>query len=423
MNAKRLSRRRPKTKNTMLSLFSGCGGFDLGLEKSGFEVRLCVESDQTARETLRRNRPKWRLSSPGDIHKLNSSQLLEQAGLKQGSVDLIAAGPPCQPFSKSSYWVNGDSTRLKDPRASTIKAFLGVVSAALPRVVLLENVEGLNFRQKDDAVKLLHRRLSQINREYGTNYQTSILSMNSADYGVPQLRKRIFVLAQREGRSFTLPKATHGIIEHSDYENTDLNPYATAWDAIGDLDEDAWPSDLAVTGKWAHLLPSVPEGHNYLWHTPRSGGRDIFAWRSRYWSFLLKLAKNKPSWTIQAQPGPATGPFHWRNRRLSIRELCRLQTIPDDFDIAGNYREAQRQVGNAVPPLIGYTLGIEIRRQLLDQKTRKRNHFLIGVREGCPGPERRKPVRKKYLKLCGDHPDHPGTGKGPGARRQKENFL
>ena len=85
---------------------------------------------------------------------------------------------------------------------------------------------------------------------------------------------------------------------------------------------------LTVGGKWADLLPTIPEGQNYLWHTNRGGGSQLFGWRTRYWSFLLKLAKNLPSWTIQAHPGSSIGPFHWRNRKLSVPEMCRLQTFP-----------------------------------------------------------------------------------------------
>ncbi len=91
----------------------------------------------------------------------------------------------------------------------------------------------------------------------------------------------------------------------------------------------------------------------------------LFGWRRRYWNFLLKLAKRLPSRTIQAQPGPAVGPFHWENRRLSDRELCRLQTFPDDVQVHGNRMSVQRQIGNAVPSLLAEVLGREIKTQLL----------------------------------------------------------
>src|SRR4029078_5650811 len=94
--------------------------------------------------------------------------------------------------------------------------------------------------------------------------------------------------------------------------------YTTTWDAIGHLSNREVDEPLAPAGKRAGLLPSSPEGNNYLWHTPRGGGKPLFGWRTRYWSFLLKLAKDKPSWTLQAQTGPATGPVHWPNRNPSV---------------------------------------------------------------------------------------------------------
>jgi hypothetical protein len=144
-----MSRRTSKPR--VLSLFTGAGGLDVGLEAAGFDTRLCVEVDERARSTLQRNRPRWRLASPGDIHALHVDEILEQAGVKAGEVELLAGGPPCQPFSKSSYWLHGDSRRLEDPRAAALGAYLRVVEAALPHVVLLENVRGLTFDGKDEG--------------------------------------------------------------------------------------------------------------------------------------------------------------------------------------------------------------------------------------------------------------------------------
>src|SRR5260221_13645095 len=109
----------------------------------------------------------------------------------------------------------------------------------------------------------------------------------------------------------------------------------------------------------------MPEGDNYLWHADRCGGKPLFGWRRRYWSFLLKLAKARPSWTIQAQPGPAIGPFHWDNRYLSMRELCRLQTFPDDVHVVGTRASIQKQLGNAVPSLLAEVMAREMRGQMV----------------------------------------------------------
>ncbi|MFI4971357.1 MAG: DNA cytosine methyltransferase [Hyphomicrobiales bacterium] len=397
---------------SVLSLFSGAGGLDVGLETAGFEPVLCVEIDEDSRETLRLNRPGWRLADPGDIHALEPTQLLRQAAIKPRALTLLAGGTPCQPFSKSSYWFNGDAPRLRDPRAGTLHAYLDVVEATLPQILLLENVKGLAFDGKDEGLRFLERGLRRINKEHRTSYAPQVITLNAADYGVPQIRERVFVLASIDGRHIEMPESSHG-------DGRNRQRFLTAWDAIGDLDGDSWPKELDLSGRWAGLLPSIPEGQNYLWHTPRNGpkgGEPLFGWRTRFWSFLLKLAKRQPSWTIQAYPGPATGPFHWKSRLLSIEEMCRLQTFPREYTIVGSRRSAHRQVGNAVPSAIGEFLGLEVRRQLLGERVRKELRLLPEHRSDCPPPERVAAVPREYLKLRARHRDHPGTGHGPAAR-------
>ena len=173
-----------------------------------------------------------------------------------------------------------------------------------------------------------------------------------------------------------------------------------------------------MSGKWAELLPSVPEGENYLWHTARGGGMPLFGWRTRYWSFLLKLAKNRPAWTIQAQPGPATGPFHWTSLRLSSQELCRLQTFPYGLQFDCGRNDVQRMLGNAVPSLVAEVVARAIRQQLLGQPTKAKERLLPPRREPVPGPERVADVPLAYHSLVGDHADHPGEGLGNRARQR-----
>ena len=198
-----------------------------------------------------------------------------------------------------------------------------------------------------------------------------------------------------------------------------LEPFRTAWDAIGDLP--ANPNELSIElgGKWADLLPTIPEGENYLWHTNRRGGEPIFGWRTRYWSFLLKLSKHRPSWTIQAQPGSAIGPFHWNNRKLSTREICRLQTIPEDVEFDCGRTDVQKMLGNAVPSLMAEVLAREIRCQLLgDTVDLGPLKQLPAVRKPVLPDEPIEPLPDKYRCLIGDHPDHPGKGRKR-AKRQR----
>ncbi len=406
-----------KQAKTMISLFSGAGGLDLGLHTAGFVNKLCVEIDSTAKQTLTLNRPEWKLAFPGDIHSLTPSELLLQSGLKPRELTLLAGGPPCQPFSKSGYWVTGDTDRLTDPRAKTLKAYLDIVREAQPEVILLENVKGIAYSEKDEGLQLLIAGLGKINSAKNTNYKPCVIVLNAADYGVPQSRERVFIIASRDGRTFDLPEPTH--FDKEAVPGTGL-PHLTAWDAIGDLDVEIWPDEVKPTGKWADLLPTIPEGQNYLWHTDKMGGLPLFGWRTRFWSFLLKLAKDKPSWTIQAQPGPATGPFHWKGRLLSVRELARLQTFPDNYQFAGDRRTAHMQIGNAVPPAIGEFFGLEIRRQFFRERVRKKLKLIPERRTDCPPPEKPEAVPKKYLSLSGAHDAHPGTGKGPGAQKREQ---
>lgn len=395
-----------------ISLFSGAGGLDYGIEAAGIESRVVSDLDSNCCRTLKANRP-WPVIQ-ADIQKLSSKQLLDTAGLRAGEVDLLVGGPPCQPFSKSGYWAKGDSSRLKDPRAQTLVEYLRIVEGTLPRVILLENVEGFNYAEKSEGLQFILDGLEQINQRQSTSYKAHVQVLNAAAFGVPQLRHRLILVASREGRDFEFPTATHG--------DGAERAFRTAWDAIGDVVTSA-DEDLRVRGKWADMLCSIPEGHNYLWHTDRGGGRPLFGWRRRFWNFLLKLAKDRPSWTIQAQPGPAVGPFHWKNRLLSHRELCRLQTFPDNVNVTGSRSEVQRQIGNAVPSLLAEVLGREIRSQLLDCALEDELKLLPPDRRPCPPPEKVEAVPQKYLDLSGDHSPHPGTGKGYGAEKRKRALI
>ncbi|MEE9392686.1 MAG: DNA cytosine methyltransferase [Planctomycetota bacterium] len=398
-----------------ISLYSGAGGLDYGLEAAGFETRVAIEMDKDACKTLRANRPSWQVLEDR-IEEVSSSVLLEAAGLKRGEAALLVGGPPCQPFSKSGYWSQGDTKRLDDPRAKTLDQYMRVVGDTLPQVMLLENVAGLSFSGKDEGIQLLFRNLEQINRKHGTKYTPNCKILRLVEYGIPQLRERFFMIADKDGRQFDFPLPTHRHpnqpVDNEALFDSNLKNPTTAWDAIGHLDPPPSEESLHVYGKWADLLPSIPEGENYLWHTPRKGGVPLFGWRTRYWGFLLKLAKRKPSWTIQAQPGSSIGPFHWKNRRLSTSEMLALMTFPD-VTIVGGRTAIQRQLGNAVPSLMTEILGREILRQFFGLRRRKPYVLDLQAAQSTPRAERLKRVEEKFLHLIGDHADHPGTGLGP----------
>jgi DNA (cytosine-5)-methyltransferase 1 len=396
---------------SVVSLFSGCGGLDFGLEAAGWEIAYRNDFDSHSCRTLRLNGGADLQCAP--IEEVSSAEIRRCVGSARDAVDLVVGGPPCQPFSKSAYWSRGDTLRLRDPRANTLDEYLRIVEALKPKAFLLENVHGISYSGKEEGFQFLVERIRAINRKAGTDYRPAWRVLNAADYGVPQLRVRFFLVALRDGREFSFPAPTHGEAGAGSPMLFDVGrkPHATAWDALGAIQPDPG-ENLEVGGKWGKLLPSIPEGENYLWHTDRKQGLPLFGWRTRYWCFLLKLAKNRPSWTIQAQPGSAVGPFHWENRKLSWREMAALQTFPSDFRIDSPRVELQRQIGNAVPSLLAEVLGRALMEQVLGKRVAAPLRLAVARAESTPPPEPVHDVPQEYMPLVGEHAPHPGTGRG-----------
>jgi DNA (cytosine-5)-methyltransferase 1 len=364
----------------VVSLFSGAGGLDLAAERCAedrpgsanpshlrsLRVAIATDYDHQALATLSKNLPET-MTICADIRQTATSELLEAAGLAVGDAALVIGGPPCTPFSKSGFWLEEKRTS-SDPNASLLDEYVRVVREARPEAFVLENVQGLTYRTH----KAQFDRLLAALRELGYNPQWKVLL--AADYGIPQLRRRVFVVGRRDGQRFYFPEATHsGWSERTNVVDPSKLPYVTVREVLQDLLFGEREAEEVVEGEFAELAAEVPPGQNYLWHTPRYGGRNAFKWRSRYWTFLLKLDPGRPSTTLQAQPGPWVGPFHWENvlntrgearaRRLRLPEMLRIMTFPDDFVVVGTRADAQRQLGNAVP----VQLGKIVVRTLLEQ--------------------------------------------------------
>lgn len=336
-----------------ISLFAGAGGLDLGVEAAGYQVAAANEIDDDAADTLEKNFV-GSLMSPVDrrsIIDVPTRDLLWAAGLNGNErPELLVGGPPCTPFSKSGFWLDWKRNGL-DPSASLLQMYTRVLREARPRAFILENVYALTFNNK--ASRPAYDRLLCEIDEAGYAFTVGVL--NAADYGVPQLRPRLFVVGVPKGKPLPrLPEPTHTGAWERRRTGASVNgePHITAGEAIEGLVSDPEREEV-LRGQYAGLLPDIPPGDNYLFYTAKRGHPDPqFEWRSRYWSFLLKLAPDRPSPTIQAQPGPNVGPFHWENRRLRVPELKRLFTYPDDFAFVGSRASVQAQVGNSVPPLL-----------------------------------------------------------------------
>lgn len=351
----------------VVSLFSGAGGLDLGVEMAGeppldqdgspgpYRIALATDHEAAALRTLQANVPGV-ATACGDIRLLSSQELMERAGLRPGDPALVVGGPPCTPFSKSGFWL-AEKRESRDPNASLLDEFVRVVRDLQPAGFVLENVQALTYGTHEAQFARLLQGFAE------SGYSVGWKVLIAADYGVPQLRRRVFVLGRRDGGPITFPLPTHsGWSERDRSVDPRLKPYVSSRQAIGDLlPGDAEPDEI-VDGRWGELAAEIPPGKNYLWHTNRGGGRNEWKWRSRYWTFLLRLDPNRPATTIQAQPGPWVGPFHWKNvetdsgprvRRLRTPELLRLFTYPTWYLADDDRRRAQVQIGNSVPVELG----------------------------------------------------------------------
>ena len=399
--------RRKSPPLTALSAFTGAGGLDLGLECAGFQTVACIELDERARDTIVTNRPHWNLLETGDIIQAAYELTPEDVGLGRGELSVLAGGPPCQPFSTAAQWADRGRKGLDDPRSLSLLAFLHLAETFLPHVILIENVPGFVLG-RSSALGVIDAELARINASHGTNYRTDVRVLSAEEYGVPQRRRRAILVARRDGKEFDWPEPTH------------VRAPVRAGDALADVRATRLPQPK---GQWAELLPSIPAGMNYQYHTTRGGGQPLFGHRRWFWSFLLKLAPDQPSWTIPAQAGPATGPFHWDNRPLAVEELTRLQSFPLEWVFEGGEMARRKQVGNATPPLLAEIVGRAIAKSVFGRRFKSALQLAIPRRRKIPVAPAPTAVPNQFLKHLNAQEAHPGVGRGPGAERRQMRLL
>ncbi|CAN5284570.1 DNA (cytosine-5-)-methyltransferase [soil metagenome] len=349
---------------TAVSLFSGCGGLDLGFQNAGFEILLGVDNDPHSASSHAINFPKARFfrGSIADFSRAEAVKLVDADRLD--SVDVLIGGPPCPPFSKSRFYRTDKPRAMQDPVGEvTINGYLATLRWLLPKAFVLENVAGMAFKVHSETLAYI------VAQAEALGYKCEFRVLNAADFGVPQIRQRFFLVGVRSG-VFAWPQPTN--IDPKSSENLPLPPWETAGSVLNDLDTEELADDEGhyAGGRHHDLLKLIPPGDNYLFLTERRGYPDPqFEWRKRYWSFLLKLSPEMPSWTIQARRSNNMGPLHWRNRILRIDEVKRLQTFPDDWFLSGKVEDQWRQVGNAVPPQLGRALGNSVADHLASLST------------------------------------------------------
>jgi DNA (cytosine-5)-methyltransferase 1 len=340
-------------KPKIVSIFSGVGGIDFGFEKAGFETVFASDIWDRACESLKANFPNAEIVCD-TIENIDFKKIKKT----HKEIDGLVGGPPCPPFSKSRFYRKEKERGINDEDGfMTVSNYFRAVEELNPKFFFFENVHGFVFKPHKSALELVDAESERLGYKIFHNV------VNAADFGVAQTRQRFICIGIKKSmENFTFPKQTHTVKIDDD---TKLKRWVTCGDILNEIDFDL-PEDskMEAGSKHKELLKQIPPGDNYLFYTKeRNHPKPIFEWRSRYWSFLLKLSPNRPSWTIQASHSNNMGPFHWKSRFLRIAEIKRIQSFEDNHIFLGNFKEQWRQIGNAVPPLLAFKFAKEIKKQ------------------------------------------------------------
>lgn len=338
----------------VISFFTGAGGLDLGFDLAGYDVVYATDIDGPSCKTLTANiggiLSKNTVVEQADIRKINPEKLPK-------NVDLVIGGPPCQSFSASGRRAGGAAGTL-DARGTLFEAYCRIIDHVKPKAFLFENVRGILGTNKGQDWIAIVDAFKKI------GYSISYRILDALDYGAPQQRERMIMVGHKLNHDFLFPRPLFG----PDSATGQL--HITSGEAIAGIEEDEDLTNLVLcNGKYAHLLPLVPPGENYLFFTAKRGyPNPVFAYRSRFSDFLYKANPNLPIKTLIASPGKYTGPFHWENRSFSVKEYMRLQGFPDRYKFVGERSDKIKQIGNSVSPKLSYVMALAIAKQIFGKK-------------------------------------------------------
>jgi DNA (cytosine-5)-methyltransferase 1 len=363
---------------TAISLFAGAGGCSLGFKQAGFDVLLAIEKDADAVHTYNNNFPEVKCLHE-DITELDAKDVMYKVGIRPRELTFLIGGPPCQGFSSAG-------TRfLDDPRNKLVKHYLRFLKDIQPRWFLMENVEGLLTAGKGTYFPSLVKSFIEV------GYSIQVHKLYSHWYGLPQKRKRVFLIGNLEGSDFTMPSVTHSEVatmfegtsslsvlhaindlpnpvgdenELLDYDKAALNDYQQMMrgSIITDhwtlpLEEDAFERvRLLLQGQAMKHLPEHLQHPSFKRRAFRRvmDGTPTES-RGGAPSGIKRLDSSEPCLTItSASPREFIHPTE--NRFLTLRECARIQSFPDNFEFCGSAQSKIKQVGNAIPPLIAKIL-------------------------------------------------------------------
>ncbi len=351
-----------KKRHTVLDLFCGCGGLSLGFEMAGYDVRLGVDFDEAALRTYERNHH-GAVALKADLSQKETYEEIDKA-INGQTIDVIIGGPPCQGFSLTGR------RQFDDERNKLYLAMIETVRHYRPKAFMIENVPGMATLYKGEVKDEILKRFKDM------GYKMNCKILCAADYGVPQIRHRLVFIGIRDAeQAFTFPvpylsadkyvtckEAISDLPSLVDELGAEVSEYSyqpqTDYQRMMRGDNDVLYNHVAVNHKdfVKATIAQVPDGGNYK-DLPKGVGesRNFHVAWTRYCSY-------KPSGTIDTGH---RNHFHYQwNRCPTVRENARLQSFPDDFVFLGNRTQQNRQVGNAVPPLMSKAIALELKKYL-----------------------------------------------------------
>ena len=366
---------------TALDLFCGCGGISAGLRSAGFEVLAGIDVEPRYMATFERNFPEA-IPLSIDLASVTPKYLMEKIGVSPGELDLIAGGPPCQGFSKN---VPRRHRFMDDPNNLLIRTYLDFCVAMKPKMVLMENVaemkNGFSSRFSEEVLARLEQ----------AGYAVTHTTLNAAEYGIPQRRRRAFFLASSSGQEPRPPSPTHGRSERQS-DIFDRSPFVTVWDAIGDLPSlrhgsGQDPSSYACGPFCEYQRTARADSREVRNHVARAlaptqyarlasllpgqGNKDLpdgLKTKGGYSGAYGRLTKEMVAPTITRwvfHPGSGRWGHPVDIRTLTIREAARIQGFADNYEFVGSFVQQAGQLGNAVAPLLIEKVATTMRAQLL----------------------------------------------------------
>lgn len=375
-------------KFSVVDLFAGAGGLSEGFRMEGFQILIANDFNKEAARTYKLNHPDV-LFLDGPIQEHSNDEFLSTCNLKKGELDVLIGGPPCQAFS-----VYNHQRGFHDERSGLFREYIRIVSAFEPKVIVMENVTGMASLEKGRAVSEISNSLDEL------GYYVENKILRSEDFGVPQERRRVIFIGVRKGFSIIWPKPTHTV---DGVNRTKL--FTTVWDAISDMpvlhiNEGSEENDYISEPQsdfqklmrknsskiYNHYAPNLTEINlERMKYIPEGGSwRDIphqllpegmkRAKRSDHTKRYGRLSKEGLSSTILTRCDPHWGAFIHPNqeRTLTVREAARLQSFPDRIIFTGARVEQYRQVGNAVPPLLGKAIASSIKKILFSYEEERK---------------------------------------------------